>query len=885
MELTGTNRQPGGFIGYIGEADATGVLKSNVSYSTGNAGYKFDGSTETIKYTTAQIENLYSLRESRLKRESSRTGNTNLTQITDVTVDKLSQKEFYTNMGWSEDVWDFAPLKEGKTPILRNNDSNMTTMLQTKEIASAADLKNIKNDLSGVYVLTTDIDISESASGTAVIPGIFKGTLKGNGHQIIGQKIPLFDTLDGATIENVKLVQGEINQKGTDKVAALAKTSQADTLIKDVYVRDMSVTGQSNVAGLVASMNKTTVEECSVNATVNGKRAGGFAAEILGDSVVKNSYARRTADKETFAATEGDLQGGFAAVIKKSELINNFSELTLSQKAEEKPEETPKKSSEKAAKTACMVGNFVAESGVGSEAVTKAEHNISFGPKEYSFAGNSTAENVLTNYTENYEYTGSVSNDEGTQTPEHTGKIDKATAAQITNKTFYIDTLKWDEKIWYLDDVAGGKRPRLKAEGDVYGAEEEDTSKGENKYTKYVLKNDIDASSVTTETAVVKGIFKGEFDGGGFTIKGLKKPLFEKVQEGTVRNLKIENAEINSTEESSKNAVITKESNHAVFESLNLADIKVSGVSYNAVVTGYDYTSSVFSKIQIRNAQITGTKNYNAVLAGRASGSQIQDVSVIGSSVALSGTDCGGFIGEGKNVTISRVYSDADMTVNTYTDDKNRTQSAGFIGNLTGKSSVEYVFAAGKVDNKTSEQLYNFIGTPDALKTMVKNSFVIQNAGGVSNITDGVGQEILREVTSQEAATSDFYKTSMTLNEETWNLSLVPMKGYPELKGMEKREVISVKTAEDFMKMKDFPTQEYRLKADIDLSGTEQTGSVIPEFSGVLDGENHKITGLKAPLFGQLSGTVSNVAIDAGAIEIGNSVDTTVGIFANTMTS
>ena len=60
---------------------------------------------------------------------------------------------------------------------------------------------------------------------------------------------------------------------------------------------------------------------------------------------------------------------------------------------------------------------------------------------------------------------------------------------------------------------------------------------------------------------------------------------------------------------------------------------------------------------------------------------------------------------------------------------------------------------------------------------------------------------------------------------------------------------------------------------------------MIPEFSGVLDGENHKITGLKAPLFGQLSGTVSNVAIDAGAIEIGNSVDTTVGIFANTMTN
>ena len=133
-----------------------------------------------------------------------------------------------------------------------------------------------------MYVLTTDIDISESASGTAVIPGIFKGTLKGNGHQIIGQKIPLFDTLDGATIENVKLVQGEINQKGTDKVAALAKLHRQHSYQRRICQRYERY-GQNNVAGLVASMNKTTVEECSVNVTVNGKRAGGFAAEILGE--------------------------------------------------------------------------------------------------------------------------------------------------------------------------------------------------------------------------------------------------------------------------------------------------------------------------------------------------------------------------------------------------------------------------------------------------------------------------------------------------------------------------------------------------------------------------------------------------------------------------
>ena len=109
-----------------------------------------------------------------------------------------------------------------------------------------------------------------------IIPGTFKGMLKGNGYQIIGQKAPLFATLNGATVENLKLTQGKIEQKTISQVAALAKTAEAGATIKNVYVRDMTVTGQSSVAGMVAVLKKTTVEECSVNATVNGQRAGGL---------------------------------------------------------------------------------------------------------------------------------------------------------------------------------------------------------------------------------------------------------------------------------------------------------------------------------------------------------------------------------------------------------------------------------------------------------------------------------------------------------------------------------------------------------------------------------------------------------------------------------
>ena len=400
---------------------------------------------------------------------------------------------------------------------------------------------------------------------------------------------------------------------------------------------------------------------------------------------------------------------------------------------------------------------------------------------------------------------------------------------------------------------------------------------GENKYTKYVLKNDIDATSAT-DTAVIKGTFKGKLDGGNFAITGLKRPLFEKVDDAVITNLKIKDVEISN--QGSKNAAITKESNHTTFANLSLENIQITGESYNAAISGYDYTGSTFSKIQIRKAQITGAKNYNAAFVGRASGSDIRDIAVIESKVVLSGTDCGGFIGEGKNLNIHHVYSDSDVHVETYTDNQGRTNSAGFIGNLAGKSKVQYVFAAGTIENKTQTELYNFLGTPNVLDTMVSDAFVRDNAGGKPNITETTGNR-LSTVTAEQTKKSEFYRTSMNLNEEIWNLGLVGMKGYPELLGMEKKEIISVSTPEEFMKMKEFPTQEYHLTADINLSDVEQTEVLIPQFSGVLDGKHHIITGLKVPLFGQMNGRVSNLAISNNQLEI--SKDET-GMFADEMT-
>lgn len=395
---------------------------------------------------------------------------------------------------------------------------------------------------------------------------------------------------------------------------------------------------------------------------------------------------------------------------------------------------------------------------------------------------------------------------------------------------------------------------------------------GQNKAQKYVLKADIDASEVT-ETAIAKGNFSGILDGEGHSITGLKVPLLEKTERAEIRNLTVKDVQISN--QNAENAAITKRSHHTVFENLNLENITISGTSYNGAITGYDYTGSVFNKIQIRNAKITGTKNYNAVFAGRASGSKISNIAVIESNVTLSGTDNGGFIGAGKNMAIRQVYSDADITVVNYQDAQNRTNSAGFIGNLSGESSVQHVLSVGNIVEEDAEKdFYQFLGTPDVLEKYVSDCYVSANTGGLSNVTAGK----LTEVSKEEEKTVELYQDRLQFNEENWYLKLVGMRGYPEIQGMQKIEVIPVKTVEDLKKMNLYPDQSYRLEADLNLKEVDQSGAVIPNFTGTLDGNQHSIEGLRVPLFGTLGGTVKNLAILNSEIQL-NGVNG--GVLAN----
>ncbi len=71
-------------------------------------------------------------------------------------------------------------------------------------------------------------------------------------------------------------------------------------------------------------------------------------------------------------------------------------------------------------------------------------------------------------------------------------------------------------------------------------------------------------------------------------------------------------------------------------------------------------------------------------------------------------------------------------------------------------------------------------------------------------------------------------------------------------------------------------TGHYRLTADIAFTD----GTTLPAFSGKLDGGGKKITGLTAPLFEELSGSVSDLTLTGS---ITDTTDGAVGVLANTV--
>ena len=156
-------------------------------------------------------------------------------------------------------------------------------------------MESIRYDLGGHYRLNQDIDLGEEEFAPI---GTFTGVLDGAGHTIKNLKqnrtVPcagLFSQTNGATIKNLKLKEATVSGKSYTGILAGTMTSST---VENVLVEGTVNGGTSGsyVGGLAGDVSKGIIKGCKGIVTVSGTdRIGGLLGSATSQTVVENSCA------------------------------------------------------------------------------------------------------------------------------------------------------------------------------------------------------------------------------------------------------------------------------------------------------------------------------------------------------------------------------------------------------------------------------------------------------------------------------------------------------------------------------------------------------------------------------------------------------------------
>ena len=233
-----------------------------------------------------------------------------------------------------------ASAEKLKQDIDNKYEDNFTFYLAKKaerEVTNFTSFSNlvqaINNDLGGTYYLGASLNANEvelENGASSYIKGRFTGKLfgskDGKNYAIYNLKKPLFDTLSGATVENLALK--DVNISGKTDIGALANEANNATRINNVHV-DGVLAGERGIGGLVWKADNSKITNSSfkgriVNSyeTRSPYNIGGLVGQLTGiNAVVDKSKATITISSN--ADSTNQTVGGLAGLVEKDALISN----------------------------------------------------------------------------------------------------------------------------------------------------------------------------------------------------------------------------------------------------------------------------------------------------------------------------------------------------------------------------------------------------------------------------------------------------------------------------------------------------------------------------------------------------------------------------------
>ena len=194
-------------------------------------------------------------------------------------------------------------------------------------------VKAINQNLSGTYHLGASLNANEvelEPEAKSYIKGTFTGQLigekDGKQYAIYNLKKPLFETLNGATVEKLSLKNVSIS--GKDDIGALAYEAQNGTKIQQVHV-DGVLAGERGIGGLLAKAEQSSITESSFKGriintyeTTAAYNIGGLVGHLTGDKALLTKSKATVAISSNTNSSDQTV-GGLAGLVDQDAQIQD----------------------------------------------------------------------------------------------------------------------------------------------------------------------------------------------------------------------------------------------------------------------------------------------------------------------------------------------------------------------------------------------------------------------------------------------------------------------------------------------------------------------------------------------------------------------------------
>ncbi len=807
----------GGLVGYLDGAKLTN------SFSSGNAIGSSYGGGLVYQSSNGEIENCYTLSNTGMVAS----GTPNLVNSYfngDILARSISSPQMRTtsemqSLSTYED-WDFEniwSIEDGRRyPVLKNLPSPKNLPdphTNIIEISTVEQLIDVSKNLSGNYKLMADIDLS----GVTWTPigadsDSFTGIFDGNGYTIKNMKVSgqaysgLFGYNQGRLM-NIKLADIVIDSLQKNYVGGLAGYSSG-LIINCSITGNSSVKGSNYTGGLVGQTLgsiQKSYTECSVTGNTE---VGG----LVGRATNLNSQSMTVIEEcYTTGSVKGNSVGGLVGYLDGAKLTNSFS-----------------------------IGNAIGSSYGGGLVYqsSNAEIRNCYTLSNTGMVGSGTP-NLVNSYFNGDILARSISSPQ------------MRTTSEMQSLSTYED---WDfENIWSIED--GRRYPVLKNLPSPKNLPDPssnvieistvgqliDVSK--NLSGSYKLMADIDLSAVDwTPIGTSSTSFTGIFDGNGYVIK----------------NLKISGKEYSGLFGYNQGRLMN----------IELADVVIDSLQKNYVGGLAGYSSGLIINCSVTGNSLVKGKSYTGGLVGYTLGSiqkSYTECSVEGN------TETGGLVGRATNLNSQSVT----VIEECYTTGNVKGYSVGgLVGYLNGAKLANSFSAGNTIGSLYAGGLVYVSNLGE-----IKNCYTLSNAGMVGSGTPSLASSyfnsdmLARTISSAQSRTTMEMKTVQTYVgwdfENIWRIE--DGKGYPVLKKLPapNSNTIEISTAEQLVNVSKNLYGNYKLIADIDLSGMIwiPIGTSAAAFAGSFDGNGYMIKNLKVSgreysgLFGYTQGRLMNVEL------------------------